>query len=299
MLALDRINQSLKAIGGVNSTYKQVEAASDRIHSEVLDVPDQVVDEMLGRVLENVVGRIEFRNVTFAYPDGTEALSDVSFVIEPGTSLALVGPSGAGKSTIADLFLRFYDPTQGQILLDGVDIRDLQISWLRRQIGVVPQQTFLFAGSVNDNIRLGKEDATEAEILEASNSAYADEFIRTMDDGYNSQLGESGIRISGGQRQRIAIARALVRKPTVLLLDEATSALDATSEKAVTEALEVIMKERTTLFIAHRLTTAARADRILVLRKGQVVEIGSHVELMELGGAYASLFRAFSGGLLE
>jgi len=299
MLCLDRINQSLKQIGGVSNTYKQVEAASDRIHTEVLDVPDQVVDKLAGRTLPTAAGRVEFRDVSFSYPDGTEALTHVSFTIEPGTSLALVGPSGAGKSTIADLLLRFYDPTDGLILFDGVDIRDLQISWLRDQIGVVPQQTFLFAGTVEENIRLGKEDATEAEVRAAATSAYAEEFIVTMDDGYRSQLGESGIRLSGGQRQRIAIARALVRKPALLLLDEATSALDAASEKAVTEALDVIMKERTTLFIAHRLTTAARADRILVMRTGEAIELGSHAELMEKDGAYAGLFRAFSGGLLE
>ena len=299
MLAFDRINQSLKSLGGVSNTYKQVEAATDRIYREVLDEPDQVVDVAAGRILADLRGQIEFRNVTFAYPDGTEALSNVSFTIEPGTSLALVGPSGAGKSTIADLLLRFYDPTSGQILLDGVDLKDLNISWLRKQIGVVPQQTFLFAGSVSENIRLGKEDATDAEIREASLTAHADEFVVQMDHGYDSPLGESGIRLSGGQRQRIAIARALVRKPTILLLDEATSALDATSEKAVTEALDVVMKERTTLFIAHRLTTAARADRILVIRRGQTVEIGSHAELMERDGSYAGLFRAFSGGLLE
>lgn len=299
LLALDRVNQALKSIGSVTSSYKQVEAASDRIHSQILEVPDQVQDQGTGTILENPVGRIEFRDVTFRYPDGTEALSKVNFVLEPGTSLALVGPSGAGKSTIADLILRFYDPSEGQILFDGVDLRDLQISWLRRQIGVVPQQTFLFAGTVSENIRLGKEDATLDEIHEACQAAYADEFIRAMDEGYDGQLGESGVRLSGGQRQRIAIARALVRKPTLLLLDEATSALDAASEKAVTEALDHIMKERTSLFIAHRLTTAARADRILVLRKGEVVECGSHASLMEQDGSYAALFRAFSGGLLE
>lgn len=299
MLCLDRINQSLKSLGGVTSTYKQVEAASDRIYTEVLDVPDQVIDTSAGRTLPAVAGRVEFRNVSFAYPDGTQALHKVSFTIEPGTSLALVGPSGAGKSTIADLLLRFYDPSEGQILLDGIDLRDLQISWLRSHIGVVPQQTFLFAGSVADNIRMGKPDATMDEIRSASQSAYADEFVVTMDGAYDAELGETGIRLSGGQRQRIAIARALVREPAVLLLDEATSALDASSEKAVTEALDVIMKERTTLYIAHRLTTAARADRILVLSRGEVVELGSHAELMELDGAYAGLFRAFSGGLLE
>jgi ABC-type multidrug transport system fused ATPase/permease subunit len=296
--ALDRINQGFKSIGSVTNTYSMVEAASLRIHTEVLDVPEPH-DSDSGETLAHPVGHIEFRNVSFAYPDGTEALRNVSFTIEPGTSLALVGPSGAGKSTIADLVLRFYDPSEGQILFDGRDIRTLRLSWLRNQIGVVPQQTFLFAGSVADNLRLGKEDATDEELREAAIAAHADEFISTMNVGYSSELGESGIRLSGGQRQRIAIARALVRKPALLLLDEATSALDPTSEKIVTEALDEIMRTRTTLFIAHRLTTAARADRILVLRRGEVVELGSHKDLIDRGGVYAGLFAAFSGGVLD
>jgi subfamily B ATP-binding cassette protein MsbA len=296
--ALDRINQGFKSIGSVTNTYSMVEAASHHIHEEVLDVPEPI-DTDAGRTIDHPKGQIEFRDVSFSYPDGTEALSHVSFTIEPGTSLALVGPSGAGKSTIADLVLRFYEPTGGKILLDGVDIAELKPSWLRNQIGVVPQQTFLFAGSVSDNIRLGKDDASEEDIIEASRAAHAEEFVSTMDGGYNSELGESGIRLSGGQRQRIAIARALVRKPTVLLLDEATSALDPASEKIVTEALDEIMRSRTTLFIAHRLTTAARADRILVLRRGEAVELGSHKQLIEKGGVYAGLFAAFSGGVLD
>jgi subfamily B ATP-binding cassette protein MsbA len=296
--ALDRINQGLRSLGNVSSTYNQVQAATDRLHKEVLDVPDQV--EADGAVvLESPRGQIEFRNVTFRYPDGTEALKNVSFVLDPGTSLALVGPSGAGKSTIADLVLRFYDPTEGQVLFDGVDLRELKLSWLRKQIGVVPQHTFLFAGSVAENVRMGDPNATDAEIAEAAHMAHADEFVDRMERGYLSEIGEGGTRISGGQRQRLAIARALVRKPAVLLLDEATSALDATSEKAVTEALDEVMKQRTTLFIAHRLTTAARADRILVLSKGEVIESGSHAELMAANGAYAGLFRAFSGGILD
>lgn len=297
IFALDRINQGLRSIGNVTNTYNQVQAANIRIHEEVLDVPEQVESEG-ARVLENPQGRIEFRNVTFRYPDGTEALRGVSFVLEPGTSLALVGPSGAGKSTIADLVLRFYDPSEGQVLLDGVDVRELKLDWLRNQIGVVPQQTFLFAGSVSENIRMGKPDATEAEVLEAATSAHADEFVQRLDRNYLAEVGEGGSRLSGGQRQRLAIARALVRKPSVLLLDEATSALDPTSEQVVTEALSEVMRQRTTLFIAHRLTTAARADRILVLSRGEVVEQGSHTELLAANGAYAGLFRAFSGGVL-
>ncbi len=298
LFAMDRLNQGIRSLTSVTATFNQVQAASERIHSEVLEIPDQV--QMEGaRTLASVVGKIDFEHVTFRYPDGTEALHDVSFSLEPGTSLALVGPSGAGKSTIADLILRFYDPSEGRITLDGVDLREFDLHWLRKQIGVVPQNTFLFAGSVAENIRMGKPDATDGEVVEAACAANANEFIDKLEAGYGSNVGEGGSRVSGGQRQRIAIARALVRKPALLLLDEATSALDATSERAVTEALDDIMRQRTSLFIAHRLTTAARADRILVLAKGRVVEEGSHAELMEHNGQYAALFRIFSGGLLE
>lgn len=298
VFGLDQINQGLRSITNVTGTYNQVQAASERIYRHVLNVPDQVEDDANALTLPNPVGRIEFEHVSFSYPDGTEALSDVSFVLEPGHSLALVGPSGAGKSTIADLVLRFYEPTSGRITFDGQDIRSLSLSWLRRQIGVVPQQTFLFAGTIADNIRMGNEEASIEAIRDAALAAHATEFIEPLPQGYEASVGEGGAGLSGGQRQRVAIARALVRKPALLLLDEATSALDATSEKAVTEALDQIMKVRTTLFIAHRLTTAARADRILMLVKGKVVEEGSHVDLMAANGSYAALFRAFSGGVL-
>jgi ABC-type multidrug transport system fused ATPase/permease subunit len=223
----------------------------------------------------------------------------VSFALESGTSLALVGPSGAGKSTIADLLLRFYDPTEGHITFDGTDIRDLDKSWLRKRIGVVPQQTFLFAGPISENIRMGNPQATDNEVEEAARAAHADVFVENLPEKYNAVIGEQGAGLSGGERQRVAIARALVRKPTLLLLDEATSALDASSERAVTEALDEIMRQRTTLFIAHRLTTAARADRILYLRRGEVVEQGPHKDLMEKDGEYAALFRVFSNGVLD
>lgn len=297
--ALDVINQGFRQFGYMSNTYASVEAASERIYREVLDVPDGDLNQAGSRTLPNPIGRIEFRNVSFTYPDGTRALSNVSFVIEPGTSLALVGQSGAGKSTIADLVLRFYDPTEGEILFDGVDLRELSVSWLRSQIGVVPQQTFLFAGTIEDNIRLGAPNATEEDVNDALRRAHAEEFTRAMNERSNALLGERGVKLSGGQMQRVAIARALVRKPTLLLLDEATSALDANSEKVVTEALTEVMQERTTLFIAHRLTTAARADRILHLRGGKVVESGSHRELMERNGAYADMYRAFAHGVID
>jgi subfamily B ATP-binding cassette protein MsbA len=299
VFALDIINQGAKNIGSVNNTYNQVQAAAERIYAQVLDVPEEHHDSRNLRTLPNPTGQVEFKNVTFRYDDGTEALRNVSFQLAAGTSLALVGPSGAGKSTIADLLLRFYDPTEGTITFDGVDIRELDTEWLRNQIGVVPQQTFLFAGTISENIQIGKPDATEAEVEEAAIAAHANAFVDHLPERYNAIIGEQGVGLSGGERQRVAIARALVRKPTLLLLDEATSALDAGSERAVTKALEEVMKQRTTLFIAHRLTTAARADRILYLRRGEVVEQGAHKDLMEQNGEYAALFRVFSNGILD
>lgn len=298
IFALDVINQGARNLASVNNTYAQVQAASERIYAEVLDQPDEGADDG-GTVLDTPIGRIEFENVSFTYPDGTVALTGVNFTLEPGTSLALVGPSGAGKSTIADLVLRFYDPTEGRILFDGVDLKELKKDWLRQQIGVVPQQTFLFAGSVADNIRLGMPTASDKDIDEAGRQAHVDVIIDRSPERYGLSIGEGGAGLSGGEKQRVAIARALVRRPTLLLLDEATSALDATSERIVTEALEEVMKLRTTLFIAHRLTTAARADRILYLRRGEVVEQGPHKELMEKDGEYAALFRVFSNGVLD
>ncbi|MCC6685749.1 MAG: ABC transporter ATP-binding protein, partial [Fimbriimonadaceae bacterium] len=296
--ALDVINQGAKAMSNVNNTYNQVQAAASRIYSEVLDVPEEA-ESSEGVFLPSVVGRIEFRDVSFEYEDGVLALDRVSFVIEPGTSLALVGPSGAGKTTIADLMLRFYDPSAGQVLLDGVDIRSLDLRWYRSQFGVVPQQTFLFAGTIEDNIRLGRADASAEEISGAAQLAHADGFIAKTPDGYQTHLGERGAKISGGEGQRLAIARAIIRKPKVLLLDEATSNLDADSEKAVTIALDEVMKDRTTLFIAHRLTTAMRANMILVMRRGEVVELGTPNALLQENGAFAAMWRSFNSGLIE
>lgn len=296
--ALDQVNQGAKAITNVSSTYNQVDAAVDRIYSEVLDQPDETLQSDHVQSIDHPQGKIAFENVSFSYPDGTKALENVSFTIEPGSSLALVGPSGSGKSTIADLVLRLYDPTEGVITYDGIDYRHLKLEWLRGQFGVVPQQTFMFAGSVADNLRLGNIGANEDQLRSALGQANALPFIEQSPDGIQTMLGERGTRLSGGELQRLAIARALVSDPTVLVLDEATSNLDSHSEQIVTKALAEVMAQRTSLFIAHRLTTAARADRILVLSHGQVVEEGSHADLMAKDGAYAAMYHAFVSGVL-
>lgn len=297
--ALDIINQGFKNVGSLNNTLAQVEAATDRIYKEVLDVPE--ASQEVGGSLkpEGVEGRIEFRNVSFTYPDGTEAIRDVSFVIEPGSSLAMVGPSGAGKSTISDLLLRFYEPTSGEILLDGIDIKEIDLQFYRGLIGVVPQQTFLFAGTISDNLRLGAPEASDEQVLQAARAAHADAFIDRSPEGYGTVLGERGVKLSGGEGQRISIARALIRDPKILILDEATSNLDSISERAVSKALEEVMRSRTSLFIAHRLTTAARADKVLVLRSGEVIELGSHSELLAASGPYASMYQAYTEGVLD
>ncbi|MBY0242905.1 MAG: ATP-binding cassette domain-containing protein, partial [Burkholderiaceae bacterium] len=228
-------------------------------------------------------------DVTFSYPSrpDTAALSQLSLDIKPGETIAVVGPSGAGKTTLFQLFLRFYDPQLGSIKLDGVDIRQLDLHTLRDAIGIVPQDTVIFSTDAMENIRYGRAGATDEEVIQAAKMAAAHEFIERLPNGYQSFLGERGVRLSGGQRQRIAIARALLKNPPLLLLDEATSALDAESERLVQGALEAAMKGRTTVIIAHRLATVQRADRIIVMEDGKIVETGNHASLVALGGIYA------------
>jgi len=230
-------------------------------------------------------------NVQFSYPSRLEtaALDHVCLDVKPGETVAVVGPSGAGKTTLFQLLLRFYDPQAGSIRLDGVDIRDLDLHVLRDAIGIVPQDTVIFSANALENIRYGRADATDAEVVAAAKLAAAHEFIERLPEGYGAYLGERGVRLSGGQRQRIAIARALLKNPPLLLLDEATSALDAESERLVQRALEAAMVGRTTLIIAHRLATVQRADRIIVMEDGRIVETGTHASLVALGGIYANL----------
>jgi ATP-binding cassette subfamily B protein len=234
---------------------------------------------------------VKFEAVTFHYPSrpAQAALTNFSLSVAPGETVAIVGPSGAGKSTVFQLLLRFYDPASGRIELDGVRTADMALSDLRQRIGIVPQDAVIFSTSALENIRYGKPGATDEETRAAAKAAFAHEFITALPEGYDTFLGERGVRLSGGQRQRIAIARAMLKNSPLLLLDEATSALDAESERMVQAALESAMKDRTTLVIAHRLATVQQADRILVLDHGQLVEQGTHAELVNRGGVYARL----------
>jgi len=240
---------------------------------------------------EQAGSAIEFNGVTFRYPSRPKqaALHDFTLKVAAGQTVALVGPSGAGKSTVFQLLLRFYDAQAGRILLDGVPTRDLDLSDLRQRIGIVPQDAVVFSSSALENIRYGRPEASDAQVKAAAHAAFADGFINALPQGYDTFLGERGVRLSGGQRQRIAIARAILKNPPLLLLDEATSALDAESERMVQAALESAMRDRTTLVIAHRLATVQKADRIVVIDQGQLAEQGTHAELVALGGVYAGL----------
>ncbi|WP_301206682.1 ABC transporter ATP-binding protein, partial [uncultured Allobaculum sp.] len=265
-----------------------------RRFEEVMETKPQITEKPDARSLENVKGDIAFDHVSFRYDDDTPVLDQVSFEIPAGGRYALAGPSGSGKSTICSLILRFYDVTGGAVRIDGVDIRDLTLESLRQQIGVVTQDVYLFDGTIADNIRYGKWDATEEEVLEAARKASLAEFIESLPDGLQTRVGEKGTRLSGGQKQRISIARIFLKDPKIVILDEATSALDNESEYYIQQALEKLTENRTSLTIAHRLSTIENADRILVVDGEGISESGTHEELIAQNGLYASyVFRQF------
>jgi len=279
----------LKSVSSMNSGVQMGLAAATRLYT-LLDEKPTIIDKPNAIALENVKGDIEFSEVKFSYVEGKDALKSVSFKIPAGKTVALVGHSGGGKSTIMNMILRFYDPQNGQVKLDGHDIRNLTVKSLRSSMSVVNQEVMLFDDTVLENIRYGKEDATEEQIIRAAKLAEADEFISELPEKYHSKVGQNGIRLSGGQRQRIAIARAILYDAPILLLDEATSALDPISEKLIKDALAKLMKNRTSLVIAHRLSTVIHCDKIIVISNGQIAEEGKHQELLDKNGLYANLY---------
>ena len=277
------VGGAFAALPEIFTNIQKAVGATDRLR-ELLDEPAESHNAPVDHIPEGrAAGKVEFREVEFAYPSRPEVtvLRDVSFLAESGQRLALVGPSGAGKSTVISLLLRFFDPIKGKVLLDGQDSKDYPLDWMRRQMALVPQEVLLFGGSIRENIAYGNPGASESDLVEAAKRANAHQFIEKFPEGYDALVGERGVKLSGGQKQRIAIARAILANPSVLILDEATNALDAESERLVQEALDDLMRDRTSLIIAHRLSTVRNADRILVINEGKVVQQGTHDELVE------------------
>lgn len=279
---------SIGALAGLYQDFAKAIGASERVF-ELMDRTASMADD--GRTLDVVRGHVRLASVDFTYPSRPDApvLHAVDLSLEPGSVVALVGPSGSGKSTVAALLSRFYDPDGGTVLLDDVPYATLDADWLRGRVGVVSQEPVLFATTIAENIRYGRPDASMDEVRAASRAANAESFILDFPDGFETSVGERGVRLSGGQKQRVAIARALLKDPRILVLDEATSALDTESEHLVQEALDRLMEGRTTLVIAHRLSTIQGADRVVVMDQGRVVEEGSHDQLLEAGGLYRRL----------
>lgn len=285
------ISEPLRSITKLSKRLQQLFASAERVF-EIMDTESEMREDDENKIeLDDVEGEVVYDNVSFAYNRDEIVLKDISLTAEPGEVVALVGHSGAGKTTMVDLIPRFFDPISGRMRLDGHDLRDLKIDSLRDFIGIVPQETILFSGSLRDNIAYGDLEADEESIQAAAKAANAHDFIMAFPDGYDTIVGERGVGLSGGQKQRISIARAILKNPKILILDEATSSLDSESEALVQEALEHLMENRTTFIIAHRLSTIRNADKIVVVEQGEVMEMGSHQELLKKQGKYASLYK--------
>jgi len=282
--------EPLNRLTEIDNILQQAIAAGERIF-ELMDEVSDIQDAPDAMPLASIEGDVVFDDVHFRYQDSEEVLHDVDFHIAPGEVVALVGPSGAGKTSIARLLSRFYDPVHGRVLVDGHDVRDVQLASLRRHVAVVLQDTFLFNASVRENLCYGKPDATDEELVVATTAAYAHEFIEQLPQGYDTEIGERGVKLSGGQKQRLALARAILADPRILILDEATSSVDAEAEYLIQQALDEVMKGRTALVIAHRLSTIRNADKIVALEGGRIREIGSHQELLSRGGLYSQLYQ--------
>ncbi|MBM7582260.1 ATP-binding cassette subfamily B protein [Caldicoprobacter guelmensis] len=266
-------------------------ASTERIF-ELLDIKPDITDKKGAIELPPIKGEVRFDHVTFYYEPEKPVLQDVSFTVKPGETIALVGPTGAGKTTIVSLISRFYDPVEGRVLIDGIDIRDVTLYSLRRQMGIMLQEPFIFSGTIMDNIRYGRLDATDEEVIEAAKIVHAHEFIKDMEDGYYTQVRERGSRLSQGQKQLISFARALLADPRILILDEATSSVDTRTEMLIQEGLKELLKGRTSFVIAHRLSTIRNADRIMVIDHGRIIECGNHEELLKKRGVYYNLYKA-------
>ena len=280
--------QPLKNFSQTNSLIQLAYAGTERIF-EILDEKPTITDLADARDLETFNNEIVYKNLTFHYPEKKNILTNINLTIKKGDIIAIVGPSGSGKTTISNLLMRFYDPSDGEVLIDGQNVKNFTLSSLRSHIGIVPQETLLFNESIRYNIVYGRKDATEEDILSAAKAANAYQFINRMPKGLDTMIGERGVRISGGERQRLAIARAILKNPPILVLDEATSSLDAESEKLIQEAIENLMVNRTVIMIAHRLSTVKKANRIIVLDKGKIVEQGDHEKLLSQEGIYSRL----------
>ncbi len=294
LTAFGLIIDPMKRLTDINNSIQTSIPAVDRLY-EIIDAEVEIEDKEDAVDKKEVVGKIDFKNVYFTYDNKHDVIKNFNLDVKAGEMIALVGKSGSGKSTLVNLIPRFYDIKSGSIKIDNLDIRDYKLKSLRTHIGIVPQDTFLFSGSVYDNIIYGRRDATKEEVMEAAKMANAYNFIKELPEGFDTEVGERGVLLSGGQKQRISIARAILENPPIMILDEATSALDTESERLVQDALDKLMDNRTTFVIAHRLSTILHADKIVVMEDGEIKEIGKHEELLDKNGIYRKLYETQFG----